>query len=265
VTPRGAALAVALSAAAAVGAAIGAGAGAPAAAGADASDEVRLLELDDGVFRHVSSITFEGRPLDSNGLVIEDPDGAVVIDTPWTEAQARELIAWVEARTGRPPRLLIVTHAHEDRAGGLPAFRAAGIPSVGHALTAHLLASGGRRGPDVRFEDALDVHLSDETLALRHFGAGHSPDNLVVWLARRRILFGGCAIKSAGATSLGNIADADLDAWPGTLARCAAAFPSPLIVVPGHGAPGDRMLLAHTRDLVEAAAAGGSPGPRGER
>jgi hypothetical protein len=30
-------------------------------------------------------------------------------------------------------------------------------------------------------------------------------------------------------------------------------------------APGDRMLPAHTRDLFEAAAAGGSSGPRGER
>jgi metallo-beta-lactamase class B len=216
-------------------------------------DEVRVLELDEGVWRHVSSVEYEGRPLESNGLVIEDPDGAVVIDTPWNDAQASELIAWVERRTGRPPRLLIVTHSHADRAGGLAAFRERGVTSIGHALTARLLAAEGRRGPDILLDDALDVHLADETLRVRHFGAGHSPDNTVVWLARREILFGGCMIKSAGSTSLGNLADADLAAWPDTLQRCAEAFPRPLIVVPGHGAPGDGLLLAHTRDLIERA------------
>jgi metallo-beta-lactamase class B len=216
-------------------------------------EDLRVLELDDGVWRHVSSVEVDGRPVESIGLVIAAPDGAVVIDTPWTEAQSRTLLRWVEQQTGRPPRLLIVTHSHADRTGGLAVFRARGIGSVGHTRTAQLLATEGRRGPDVLLDEALDVHLADETLAVRWFGAGHSPDNLVVWLERREILFGGCLIKSGGTTGLGNVEDADLEAWPATLSRCAAAYPRPQIVVPGHGAPGDWLLLAHTTDLIRAA------------
>jgi metallo-beta-lactamase class B len=122
-----------------------------------------------------------------------------------------------------------------------------------------LAATGGCRALD---DDALDVQLGNETLAVRFLGAGHCPDNLVVWLDRRRILFGGCLIKPAGSTGLGNLADADLEEWPQTLERCAALFPEPLLVVPGHGAPGDPLLLAHTLDLLEAAHAAGDSPPR---
>ena len=40
-------------------------------------------------------------------------------------------------------------------------------------------------------------------------GAGHTRDNLVVWLPEHRVLFGGCMVKSARGRTPGNLADAE--------------------------------------------------------
>jgi metallo-beta-lactamase class B len=58
--------------------------------------------------------------------------------------------------------------------------------------------------------------------------------------------------KEIAARSLGNTADADLAAWPGTLRRVLTAFPGARIVVPGHGRPGGIDVLQHTLELLSA-------------
>ena len=68
------------------------------------------------------------------------------------------------------------------------------------------------------------------------------------------MLFGGCFIKDSKATGMGNIADADLVAWPASLDRTHAAFPQTATVIPGHG-PMDPRALVHTRDLLKQAPA----------
>ena len=81
-------------------------------------------------------------------------------------------------------------------------------------------------------------------------GGGHTKDNVVVYFPKERVLFGGCFIKDSKATGLGNIADADLAAWPAALERTQAAFPQIETVIPGHG-PMDPRALTHTRDLLK--------------
>ena len=79
------------------------------------------------------------------------------------------------------------------------------------------------------------------------------PDNLVVYVPEARVLFGGCAVHEASRTTAGNVADADLNAWPESLRRVRARYPEAQVVVPGHGVPGDLGLLDHSVALVEAA------------
>jgi arylsulfatase A-like enzyme len=47
--------------------------------------------------------------------------------------------------------------------------------------------------------------------------------------------------------------EADLEAWPRSLAALEQALPDARLVVPGHGAPGGPELLRHTHDLLAAA------------
>src|SRR6185295_3616589 len=65
-------------------------------------------------------------------------------------------------------------------------------------------------------------------------GPAHTRDNIVVWLPDSRVLFGGCAVRAA-TSGLGNVADADLTAYPASIRRVLERYPAAEVVVPGHG------------------------------
>ncbi len=170
----------------------------------------------------------------ANGLVIERPQGSVLIDTLYHPEQAQTVLAW-SRQTIAPITLALATHFHFDRTGGIPALRAAGIAVVAHPLTCMLAAAHGLPVPD-----ALDGFRGDSTaiypdIELFHPGAGHTRDNIVAWIPAARVLFGGCIIKSVTSDGLGYTDDAVLADWPGSLRRVRARYPAPACVVPGHG------------------------------
>jgi metallo-beta-lactamase class B len=59
-------------------------------------------------------------------------------------------------------------------------------------------------------------------------------------------------VRSADASALGNLADASLPTWADAVRAVRARYPSPAIVVPGHGELGDASLLDHTLEWVAA-------------
>lgn len=193
--------------------------------------DVTVQALAPGVWLHVTRRAKDSDP--ANGLVIDTPDGAILVDAAWTPAQAERLSGWAQKTLRHKIVEVVITHdKHDDRVGGLEALKAAG---------AHIdLPSQGNRV----------LELGGERLEVMFPGGGHTRDNVVVWLARARLLFGGCMIKSADATDLGHIDDADLASWPGSLDALSAAYPTVELVVPGHGAPGSPALLQHTKDLL---------------
>lgn len=180
----------------------------------------------------------------ANGLVVERGTDAVLVDTGWTPAQAERLLGWAAERA-HPITAAIVTHSHDDRIGGVPALEARSIPV--HALNETAARAGAAGTPF--------AHVPLEPGALAGLtwlfpGAGHAPDNVVVYLPASRILFGGCFVKALEATDLGNVADADVLGWGPAVRLVEASFPDAEVVVPGHGAPGDRSLLEHTHWLA---------------
>jgi metallo-beta-lactamase class B len=52
-------------------------------------------------------------------------------------------------------------------------------------------------------------------------------------------------------TGLGNVADADVKAWPKTLKRVLDNYPNAKIIIPGHGQFGDLSLIKHTLELLD--------------
>jgi metallo-beta-lactamase class B len=72
----------------------------------------------------------------------------------------------------------------------------------------------------------------------------------MVWLPAGGVLFGGCAVRPADATTLGNTAHADLKAWTGAIQRALERYGNAEVVVPGHGAKGGPELLRHTLSLL---------------
>jgi glyoxylase-like metal-dependent hydrolase (beta-lactamase superfamily II) len=220
----------------------------------EAPTTVALSELAPGVWLHTSTRDLDGvGPFPSHGLVVEGPDGLLLVDSAWGEAATADLLAQIRAKWGRAPAAAVFTHAHDDRAGGAGTLHAAGVETWATPGTASRMVADGRPAPS----RALDVPLDAEALAgvsVEVFfpGPAHTPDNVVVWLPDSGVLFGGCMIRPAGSGSLGNLADADLAAWPASAAAVEQRYGAARIVVPSHGAPGDAALLAHTRQLATA-------------
>ena len=81
-------------------------------------------------------------------------------------------------------------------------------------------------------------------------GAGHTPDNIVIWFPKNKILYGGCLVKSTDAVDLGNLSDADPKQWPSTIKKIKKKFGKPNYVIPGHQDWSDNTSLDHTLKLL---------------
>ncbi len=222
-----------------------------AVAGEEGSPSLRVQKMEDGVWLFESDTDWNGSLISANGLIVTDGEKLLVVDTPWTEEQTGELLDWIDENIGLPVRYYIVTHAHNDRIGGIAEVHRRDIPTFGHEGSLELAVNQGFETPWVTFTDRLVIDLGDEAVTLFYPGPGHAPDNMVVWLGERRWLYGGCFLKSASSKGLGYTGDADLMAWPASLEALRMALPEPLVVIPGHGAVGGSELLDHTRQLLD--------------
>jgi len=214
--------------------------------------DLELIPLAEGVWIHRSYADIQpwGR-VSANGLLVIGPKAALLIDTPWNDAQMSELYAEVKRRFDVPITEVIVTHAHDDNLGGLAEAHRLGAHSIAEEKTLEIARDGGKPVPEKGFSSSRTLQSAAGVTAELFFpGPGHARDNIAVYLPDTKILFGGCLIKSADAQNLGNTADGDVSSWSASVDALEARFPEAEIVVPGHGDAGDRALLAHTRYLV---------------
>lgn len=208
--------------------------------------DITVRRIAPGVWVHttISGPDFGRYP--ANGLVVEDGAESLLVDTGWSPSQAEHLLAWAKETLGKPVRAAVATHFHGDRTAGIPVLAARNIPVYGLEDTVKLSTARGRPAPTETFSGAR----TQGPVELFFPGAGHAPDNIVVWHRDSGVLFGGCFVKDGAAKDLGNVEDADLAAWPASLERTKERFPEARVVVPGHGAPGGPELLVHTRALI---------------
>lgn len=231
--------------------------GYPSGAMAAAADSnVTLRQLQRGVWLHTSGHTFaNGAHYISNGLVVREGRQLVLVDTAWGKAATRQLLALIHRQIGLPVKLAIITHFHDDRISGTPVLEKAGITVLATPLTKRLAAANGNAVPlgTLKGLASPGSHIKVDGIEVFYPGAAHSKDNLMLWLPRQHLLYGGCAVRGSNWKSLGNLNDADITAWPAAIRRAANSFPDIRTVVPGHGPVGDAGLLAHTLTLLKAA------------
>lgn len=193
---------------------------------------------------------YNGTPFPSNGMYVVTGAGVVLIDTPWDVAQCQPLLDTIAARHGKEVVFCLSTHFHDDRTAGLDFFRSKGIRTWSSKATKRLCRK--EKAPEAEFTFAKDTTFSIGGKTFRTFypGKGHTEDNILVWFETEKVLYGGCFIKSTENTSLGNVADADVKAWPKSVRKTIAAFPEARFFIPGHfGWEGDG--LRHTLQLLE--------------
>lgn len=212
---------------------------------------LNITKLTDNVYQHVSYLkTKQWGMVAASGLVVIDKNDAYIIDTPWSLADTEKLINWVTSQN-LILKGTIITHFHEDASAGLPVLNRLKIKTYAYHLTNKLLDLKNRAQSSDEFTKD-DYVLVPDTIEVLYPGAGHSQDNIVVWLPKAKVLFGGCFVKSINSKNLGNLSDASVKDWPNSINKVINKYPSVEIVVPGHGEVGDISLLKHTAQLALA-------------
>jgi len=210
---------------------------------------IKIKKLSDNVYQHISSKRVEPWGLvEASGLVVINGTEAHMIDTPWTTQGTKELIGWIEAK-GLTLKNTVVTHFHEDASGDLPLLNDLKIKTYATSLTNKLLKSNQKETSSDEISSNI-FELVDGVVSVFYPGAGHTEDNIVVWLPKEKILFGGCFVRSLHAKSLGNTEDAVINEWSNSIQRVINRYPEIKLVVPGHGKVGDISLLTHTQKLA---------------
>ncbi len=141
---------------------------------------------------------FNGESFPANGMYIVTDSGAVMIDMPWDTTQVLPLLDSIRNRHGKELFWTISTHFHEDRTGAIDIFKRLGILTYSSKLTRQLCKEKGEIHRPI-------LYLMTTLLSLRMSIAwkritraeGHTKDNIVIWLPKGKVLYGGCFVKSA--------------------------------------------------------------------
>lgn len=216
--------------------------------------DLKIRKLGSSVWIHTSHHTFpDGTRYPANGLIVREDDGLLLIDPAWGAAVTAELLARIKNETGLPVRRAISTHFHGDRTDGVDVLTEAGVEVLAHPRTLKLSALDGGPVPKNALAgiDEPGDTVAVGTVEVLYPGAGHTPDNIMVWLPKQKVLYGGCAIREMDTDTLGNTRDADLVSWPDAIRLAQQRYRQVEIVVPGHGNPGGPELLSHMFQLFE--------------
>lgn len=219
--------------------------------GEEGTNYVELKRINDAVWVHTTYATFQGNKYPANGMVVVTKEGIVLVDTPWTNQQTKELIELCSAVFKREFTLAIVTHVHNDNMGGISTLLDEKIKVVSTNETVEEAKKNKFQLPSPELDRYTELHIGDAVLETYYPGEGHAKDNIVVYLSDYEILFGGCLIKSSETMDLGNTVEANLFQWPLSIANVENKFPKIELIVPGHGEVGGQELLKHTEELLK--------------
>lgn len=210
---------------------------------------IKIIKLSDTVYQHISykHVSPWGM-VGASGLILIDKQQAIIIDTPWTLPATKQLLAWIEQQD-LSVSAAVVSHFHEDASAHLTFLHQNDIATYATTMTNKLLSENNRTIASKQITEKIEK-LFDGGIEVFYPGAGHTQDNIVVWLPHEKILFGGCLVKSLKSNNLGNTEDANIKAWPKTIENIKKQYPEIKLVVPGHGPKGDKRLLTHTQQLA---------------
>jgi len=177
--------------------------------------------------------------------------GVVLFDTPWDPTQFQPLLDSIAARHQKRVIYSISTHFHDDRTAGVDFLKAQGVRTYASKMTLALCAQKNENQPEYALRGNTKFVIGGRQFETYYPGEGHTKDNIVIWFPDEGVLFGGCLVKSTENQDIGNIADANLEAWGPAIAKLMKRYPEPQVVVPGHFGWTGKGALTHTLRLLE--------------
>ena len=204
----------------------------------------------------------------SNAGFVVTPQGVVVVDSLGSPVLAQRLLAQIRRITPLPVTHVIVTHYHADHIYGLQTFKALGARIVAHRAareylnsdTARLRLEASRQELAPWVDEKTQLTDADEWLdgdkelivggvrfQIKSVGPSHTPEDLVVYLPEKKLLFAGDLVFRSRVPFVGQ---ADSGHWIKAL-DLLLAFDTK-VVVPGHGplSTAARADMQLTRDYL---------------
>lgn len=215
------------------------------------SQALQLSRINDSSYVYTTFHPLGNRMFPANGFIKLTSKGAVLIDTPWDTTQFQPLLDTIKKRFNTQVVLCIATHSHDDRTAGLTYYSNLGIPTYTSLATDRISQElNNGRSEKTFYRDTLFT-IGQTQVQTFYPGAGHTPDNIVIWFPKDKILFGGCFIKSTDAKDLGNLEDANTGMWPYALKNTKRTFKHVKHVIPGHQAWENKKSIKHTQRLLK--------------
>lgn len=224
---------------------------------------------------------FYGRPShensgwNSNSYFVVTEKGVLVFDTGSSELIGKEILKAVKSVTDQPVRWVVNSHSHADHWLGNAAFTDTGASILSTSLAIRTMKKDGRgdieafarttegattptraKYPTSFLNRKEKRNLGGLEVEFIYSNDGHSPGDVLMWLPKQKIIFGGDVLNSEWMpimTPRGKVANL-ID----TLNIVLEMKPS--IVLPGHGKVAtlaavkrDRQLLGSVTQQISAA------------
>jgi len=216
------------------------------------NNDLEVVQITPNVYQHISYAEFTGfGRVECNGMILTNGDKAFLFDTPPTDQLTKQLVEWIMETLKLKIVGFVPNHWHSDCIGGLFYLQSIGVESYANQITIDIAKAKNLPFPAHGFKDSLNLQLGSTAINCYYLGAGHSMDNIVVWIPSEKVLFPGCLVKEVNAKGLGNTVDGDLKAYPETIEKVLRKFPDAKFVIPGHGAFGGIELVRHTKKLLK--------------
>src|SRR5215831_12871509 len=224
-----------------------------------------VKQIAPGVYFRYSSISATDKTVPfggSNNIWVVFEDYVVVIDANFPK-EAADVISAVKKTTDKPIRYVLDSHHHGDHAYGNAVFAKEGATIVAQRNCANLLRTngpaefaaagkgkGGRKDvaqsylkqPSLIFDDKLVLDDGKQRAELYFFGHAHTAGDAFLYLPKHKILCTGDACTNGAFNYTGH---SDTASWIRVLEKAQQLDVK--LILPGHGAPAGKDLLAKQR------------------
>lgn len=214
-------------------------------------EKLKITHLTGDFYIYTTYNEYKGNRVPANGMYVITRTGAILIDSPWDTTQFQPLLDSIKTRHNKEVVFCIATHFHEDRTAGLEYFKQQGIRTYTTRQTDMLSRQHGMKRAEFLIDKDTTFTIGQYSFQTLYPGKGHAPDNIVIWFAKERILYGGCLIKSVGDDNLGNLGDASVKDYATTLKTVQQKCKDPRYVIPGHNDWTNPKSISHTLTMAE--------------
>ena len=219
--------------------------------GQQANRTLIITQLTGDFYVYTTFNEYKGSRIPANGTYLVTNAGVVLFDTPWDTTQFQPLLDSIRIKHHQRVVLCLATHFHEDRTGGLDYYRRQNIKTYTTRQTDNLSKASGKPRAEFLISRDTTFTIGQYSFQTYYPGHGHTPDNIVIWFEKQKILHGGCLIKSTEDHDLGNLGDADVTKYATTVKNVMAKCRNPKFVVPGHSGWSSVESLSHTLKMAE--------------